>query len=46
MNIYFNELQFKTETDKMLYTITYLRNYTVKWFQPVLTDFLKQRKKN
>ena len=46
INIYFNEFQFKINADKMLYTATYLRNYTVKWFQPVLTDYLKQKIKN
>ena len=46
MNIHFNKLQFKLNTDKMLYTATYLRNHTVKWFQSVLTDFLKQKIKN
>ena len=30
INICFNKLQFKTDADKMLYTVTYLRNYTVK----------------
>ena len=30
MNIHFNELQFKLDADKMLYTAMYLRNYTVK----------------
>ena len=30
MNIHFNKLQFKTDTDKMLYTATYLQNYAVK----------------
>ena len=30
MNIYFNELQFKINTDKVLYTVIYLRDYDVK----------------
>ena len=46
MNIHFNEPQFKSEADKMLYTATYLQDHTVKWFQPVLTDYLKQKVKN
>ena len=32
MNIHFDESQFKTDADKMLYITTYLRNYTAKWF--------------
>ena len=30
MNIHFNKLQVKTDADKMLYIVTYLRNYAVK----------------
>ena len=30
MNIYFNELQFKLNINKILYTVTYLRDHTVK----------------
>ena len=46
MNIYFNEPQFKIDTDKVLYTAIYLRDYAAKWFQLVLTDYLKQKTKN
>ena len=46
MNIHFNELQFKMNADKVLYITTYLKNYTAKWFQPVLTDYLRQNVKN
>ena len=30
INICFNELQFKMNTDKILYAVTYLQNYTAK----------------
>ena len=30
MNIYFNELQFKSKADKVLYTATYLQDHTAK----------------
>ena len=30
MNICFNELQFKIDADKVLYTAIYLRDYTAK----------------
>ena len=30
MNVHFNKSQFKSDTDKVLYTATYLRDYTVK----------------
>ena len=30
MNIYFNELQFKTDINKVLYAVTYLQDYAVK----------------
>ena len=46
MNICFNKSQFKTDADKVLYTATYLRDYAAKWFQTVLTDYLKQKIKN
>ena len=46
MNIHFNELQFKSDINKVLYAVIYLRDYTAKWFQSVLTDFLKQKVKN
>ncbi len=46
MNICFNESQFKLNTDKVMYTAIYLKDYTVKWFQSVLTDYLKQKEKN
>ena len=32
MNIQFNKLQFKLNINKVLYTVTYLRNYAAKWF--------------
>ena len=46
MNICFNKLQFKLEADKVLYTATYLKNCTAKWFQSVLTNYLEQKVKN
>ena len=46
MNNQFNKPQFKTEADKILYTAIYLKDYTAKWFQSVLTDFLKQETEN
>ena len=30
MNICFNKLQFKTDANKVLYTVTYLQNYAAK----------------
>ena len=30
MNIHLNESQFKLDTDKVLYTVTYLRDYAAK----------------
>ena len=30
MKICFNKLQFKIDADKVLYTVTYLRDYTAK----------------
>ena len=30
MNVHFNKLQFKTDTDKVLYAATYLRDHAVK----------------
>ena len=32
MNICFNKQQFKSNADKMLYIMTYLKNHTAKWF--------------
>ena len=46
INVHFNKLQFKSNTDKILYTATYLRDYTIKCFQLVLTNFLEELKKN
>ena len=46
MNIHFNKPQFKMNINKVLYTATYLRNYAAKWFQSVLTNYLKQKMKN
>ena len=46
MNIQFNESQFKSKADKVLYITIYLQDHTVKWFQPVLINYLKHKVKN